>query len=207
MASTTQYGIDTITPITTTILPCLGRNMLGFAGRYYSRTTEIQGKVLTQSEALVISNGGMQIVTLYEDDPIDYTYFSAARGTADANGALAQAANAGQPSGTAIYFTVDYDAGPDEIAGNITAYFQAVAEAFGDIMLVGVYGSGAVCAAITGAGLAQYSWLAQSTGWSDSSQYTQYSIKQGPTQTLCGISCDSDVSNGPFGAFSICKQS
>jgi len=71
----------------------------------------------------------LKIVAVYEDGPTSYSYFSASRGTADAGGAIQQAEAVGQPKGSAIYFTVDYDAASDEISGNITAYFEAVAAA------------------------------------------------------------------------------
>ena len=64
-----------------------------------------------------------------------------------------------------------------------------------------MYGSGAVCSAITGAGLAQLAWLAQSTGWSGYSQFTAWVIKQGPEQSICGLNSDSDIAQGAFGAF------
>ena len=69
--------------------------------------------------------------------------------------------------------------------------------------VVGVYGSGAVCAAITGAGLAQLAWLAQSTGWSGYAQFTNWVIKQGPEQPVCGLSSDSDIAHGSFGEFMV----
>ena len=195
-------GVDSSSACTSSSIECLLSSGISFVGRYYSRTTHIEGKKLTASEAQLISNAGLQLVTVYEDGPTSYSYFSASRGAQDAAGALEQAAAIGQPAGSAIYFTVDYDAASSEIAGNITAYFQAIAGALGDYQ-VGVYGSGSVCAAITEAGLAKYAWLAQSTGWSGYSAFTAWSIKQGAEGSVCGLNSDTDTAQGDFGAFTL----
>ena len=184
-------------------LACLQSNSIAFVGRYYSRTTQIAGKKLTQSEAQLILSAGIRLVTVYEDGPTAYSYFSATRGTADATGALQQAAAIGQPAGSAIYFTVDYNAASNEIAGNITAYFQALKQTFNETYQVGVYGSGSVCAAMKSAGLATYAWLAQSTGWSGYSTFQEWSIKQGAEQSVCGLNSDTDVALNDFGGFSL----
>jgi hypothetical protein len=194
-------GVDASSACTSSTVTCLQSEGISFVGRYYSRTTQIAGKKITASEATLLSDSGLQIVTVYEDGPTSCEYFSATRGTADADGALQQAQAIGQPQGSAIYFTVDYDASSSDIAGNITAYFQAVAAALKGTYTVGVYGSGSVCAAITAAGYAQLAWLAQSTGWSGYSQFTEWAIKQGPEQSICGLNSDSDIAQGDFGAF------
>ncbi|HEU4886922.1 MAG TPA: glycoside hydrolase domain-containing protein [Thermoanaerobaculia bacterium] len=196
-------GVDASSACTSSTITCLQSEGISFVGRYYSRTTHIEGKKLTQSEAALLSAARLQIVTVYEDGPTSYSYFSASRGTADAGGAIEQAEAIGQPKGSAIYFTVDYDAAPDEITGNITAYFEAIAAALNGTYVVGVYGSGAVCTAITEAGYAHFAWLAQSTGWSGYSQFNTWAIKQGPEQPICGLNSDSDVANGEFGAFTV----
>jgi hypothetical protein len=200
---TTISGVDSSSPCTSSTITCLQAAGIAFVGRYYSRTTQIAGKVLTPSEAQLISNSGIQIVAVYEDWPTSYSYFSAARGSADAGGALTQAAAAGQPSGSAIYFTVDYDAAASDIAGNITAYFQSIVATIAGAYDVGVYGSGSVCAAITAAGLAKFAWLAQSTGWSGYSQFTDWAIHQGPETAVCGLNSDTDIAHGAFGGFRV----
>jgi hypothetical protein len=198
----TLSGVDSSSACTSSAIECLQSGGISFVGRYYSRTTHIEGKKLTASEAQLISNAGLQLVTVYEDGPTSYSYFSASRGSEDAAGAVAQAAAVGQPAGSAIYFTVDYDAADDEIAGNITAYFEAIAAAL-DGYQAGVYGSGAVCTAIMNAGLATYAWLAQSTGWSGYSEFTGWAIKQGAEGSVCGLDSDTDTARGDFGAFTL----
>lgn len=196
-------GVDSSSACTSSSIACLLSSGMSFVGRYYSRTTHIEGKKLTQSEALLISQSGLQLVAVYEDGPTSADYFSAARGTEDADGAITQAQAVGQPIGSVIYFTVDYDATSSDIAGNITAYFSALDAALSGMYVVGVYGSGAVCTAMTAAGLAQIAWLAQSTGWTGYSQFTNWAIKQGPEQSVCGLNSDSDIAHGEFGAFTV----
>ena len=197
----TLTGLDTTTQVTADVAAELVQNGYSFVGRYYSRTTKIPGKKLTGAEAVIICDAGLQLVAVYEDGPTSYSYFSADRGTADAQGAIAQAASVGQPNGSAIYFTVDYDAAASEIAGEITSYFQAVREAIGDQFIVGVYGSGATCAAILTAGLAELAWLSCSTAWSGSKTFTGWAIKQGDPETILGLNADPDQAIDDFGAF------
>jgi len=196
-------GLDSSSACDQTALTCLQNQGMQFIGRYYSRTTQIPGKKLTPAEAQLISLSGLTIVAVYEDGPTSYSYFSASRGSADALGAVTQARAVGQPSESAIYFTVDYDATVSDIAGNITTYFQAIVAAMAGQYRVGVYGSGAVCQSILDSGLASLAWLAQSTGWSGYSSFTSWSIKQGREQTICGLNADADVARGDFGQFGV----
>ena len=198
----TINGIDSSSACTQEALDCLVSKGIQFVGRYYSRTTQIPGKKLTLAEAQLISAAGLSIVTVYEDGPTSYAYFSAARGTADGAGAIQQAAAIGQPSMSPIYFTVDYDAQPGEISGNILAYFQALAAALQNQYAVGVYGSGAVCTAMLQSGFATIAWLAQSTGWSGYSTFNNWAIKQGAEQSVCGLNSDLDVAR-TYGGFTI----
>lgn len=201
--TTTLSGCDSSSACTEDTISCLQENGLSFVGRYYSDTTHITGKKLTAVEAQLLSSAGIDIVTVYEDAPTSYDYFSASRGTKDANGALAQALSVGQPQESAIYFTVDYDAPQSDIDGNITAYFEAVAAAIGTQYVVGVYGSGDTCTAILQSGYAQLAWLAQSTGWGGYHDFTDWVIKQGNEGSICGLNSDSDVAQGDFGAFRV----
>lgn len=197
----TLVGLDATTRCTPDVAKQLKDNAYQFVGRYYSRTTKIDGKKLTRDEALVISQAGLQLVAVYEDGPTSYSYFSAGRGTQDAQGAMAQAAQVGQPQGTAIYFTVDYDAKPNEIAGEITNYFKALNAAIAGKYIVGVYGSGATCQSMLSAGLAKLSWLSCSASWLGTKTFTGWAIKQDNPKTIFGLNADPDLANPNLGAF------
>lgn len=194
-------GVDASSPCSKTTVECLTNAGITFVCRYYSRTTKIKGKKITTAEAKRLSAAGIEIVAVYEDGPTAYKYFSASRGSKDANGALEQASGIGQPEGSAIYFAIDYDAAKSEIAGNITRYFEAVKKTIDGRYAIGVYGSGAACAAMLDAGLATYAWLAQSTGWSGYKKFTDWSIKQGPEETVCKLNSDTDIGKADIGGF------
>lgn len=196
-------GVDSSSACDATSIECLQSNGIAFVGRYYSRTTQIQGKKLTPAEAQLLSTADLAIVAVYEDGPTSASYFSADRGVADANGAIAQAAGVGQPNGSAIYFTVDYNAAAADISGVISQYFAAVKETIGSAFEVGVYGSGAVCSAMLSAGYASLAWLSQSTAWTGSSDFTDWTIKQGPEQSVCGLNSDTDVARRGYGGFKV----
>ena len=199
----TLSGCDSSSACTQSAIDCLKEKGYSFVGRYYSDTTHISGKKLTAEEAQLLSSNGIDVVAVYEDAPTEASYFSASRGTKDANGALSQALAVGQPHGSAIYFTVDYDAASSDIAGAITDYFKAIAETIGTQYVVGVYGSGNTCTAILKSGHAKLAWLAQSTGWGGYHSFSDWAIKQGAEQSVCGLNSDLDEAQGEFGAFRV----
>ena len=193
---------------------CLQQAGIGFVFRYYSLTTQQAQKRLTKAEADLLSAAGLQIGVVYEDKPDVVSYFSSARGQQDGRNAFRYASQLPQPTGSAIYFAVDYDASPGDVAGVITDYFngvvqglsQARAVAGGPSYAIGVYGSGLVCGSITsnvsGVSLA---WLAESTGWDGSSSYSGWDVKQSiAAAALCSLGVDDYegcVAPGDFGGF------
>lgn len=186
---------------------CLAANGYEFVGRYYSVN---QWKVLTADEAQMLCGAGLALVALYEDGGTD---FSTAQGEANAATALEQAAAAGQPAGSAVYFAVDYDAGADDISGSIIPYFRAIRPVLTkQLYAVGVYGSGLVCSSLLNAGLVTYTWLSQSTDFQGSSSYTTWTIHQLPTITLyytsegqeSPLTVDPDVAQSfKYGSFTV----
>jgi hypothetical protein len=176
-----------------------------FIARYYAHRGS---KRLSPAEAKLVSAEGLELVAVWEDAPTNAGYFSRARGVDDGTSAYHAALLTGQPAGSGIYFAVDYDASQTAIAGSISDYFRGIADGFVAIAgatrpsyRIGVYGSGATCGAITGHGLASLSWLAQSTGWSGSSTYPAWNIKQGAGTTLLGLDIDPDEAKDDYGGF------
>jgi hypothetical protein len=196
-------GFDT-TQDTTPHVAAIKANEYDFVARYLSQS---HWKVVGAAEAAAITAGGLGLVLVYEDGPTASNYFSFGRGQADGVRAAQQASLIGAPSDTVLYFAVDYDASTADIEGVITQYFNGVADAVksfaaanGNAYAAGVYGSGATCNAITGAGLARCSWLAQSRGWSGHDTYTGWSIRQGMPAVIAGLSVDPDDAIGDYGA-------
>jgi len=193
-----KNGISTNQNVTAAA-SCLKQAGIDFAFRYYSTTTTQPDKRLTLAEANAILVAGLILAIVYEDGPTTVSYFSNARGQQDATNAFNTALSIGQPSGSAIYFTVDYDAPPADISGPILDYFQGIQQALqvasggGSITFdIGVYGSGDVCAFIKQqSAIAKYSWLSESTGWSGSKTYADWDVNQAvPTSDLCGFTAD-----------------
>ena len=149
-----------------------------FVGRYYNINNP--SKNLTLAEAKALSAAGIAIIAVWENGyPTEASYFSHDVGVYDGTSAYYYAHKTiGQPSGNPIYFAVDYDASTADLASGIIPYFQGIADGFNAISSnspvypVGIYGSGLVCQALLGQNLATYAWLAQSSGWQDSSSFT-----------------------------------
>lgn len=155
---------------------------------------------------------------MYEDRPTHVGYFSTSRGHFDGVNAYHTAVRIGQPSGSAIYFGVDYDATPQDIATAVSDYFRGIHKGFTDAALgttplysIGVYGSGACCDWIKGhLRIANYSWLAESTDWHGSHSYADWNIKQSiATTRLCGFtggvggSYENNISQNGIGGFAV----
>jgi hypothetical protein len=175
-----------------------------FVARYLSRSS---WKAITANEAQQLAGAGLAVVLVYEDAPTSADYFSNARGQVDSARAAQQANALGAPDGTTIYFAVDYDTSDSDLNGAINQYFQGVNSGFSSFASggnaryrVGVYGSGASCMSVTGAGLASQGWLAQATGWRGHGSYTSWSISQAMPGQACGLSVDPDTATGDYEA-------
>jgi hypothetical protein len=191
---------------------CLKQAGVDFVFRYYSLTTHQPEKRLTKPEADALSAAGLQLGVVYEDGPTDARYFSNSRGQQDGANAYHYASLLKQPTGSAIYFAVDYDASAGDVQGVITDYFNGVVQGMtkasgGNLSyLVGVYGSGLVCGSIkSNVSGVTFAWLAESTGWTNSFAYDDWDVKQiVATSPLCSLTiqgyedCQSD---GEFGGF------
>jgi hypothetical protein len=156
---------------------------IDFAIRHY---THQAGKSLSLAEARALTDAGIQIGAVWETPDAHLSYFSRAQGCADGAAAFLMAQSViTQPSGSAVYFAVNFDADTAEIAGPVTRYFEGVNQAFQAASAVerqyqvGVYGSAACCAAMVAGGLATLSWLADETV-----DYAGYSLKQLDGATL-----------------------
>lgn len=100
-------------------------------------------KGLTADEVKAISDAGLEIVSVFETVPTQVSYFTHDQGKQDAQDASKYAKALGQTKGSAIYFTVDYDAQGKDL-GEILDYFSAVAESIDPSFKLGAYGSYAV---------------------------------------------------------------
>ena len=181
---------------------------LDFVARYY-RSPASRWPPLTPAEAQRLSALGVKIVTVWEWHSHDPAYFSYTSGYSDAMSAYAQAKAVGQPTGSAIYFAVDYNATSSDISGPIDQYFRGIAAGLTAAgnghpeYKVGVYGSGSVCDAMRRAGLAQYAWLTNSTSWAGTLNYDDWNIRQGGHFSVLSFDHDSDEAKDDYGGFRV----
>jgi hypothetical protein len=148
---------------------------IDFVLRYYSNNAR---KNLSLGEARALSEAGLQIGVVWESGGVKSEFFNHVQGVADGSAAYLMACKSiGQPLGSAIYFAVDYDASAADIADCIGPYFAGVRAGFDAASKgaagyqIGVYGSGLCCQTLLSSGLADMSWLSQSTGFSGSKDY------------------------------------
>ena len=158
------------------------------------------------------TSNNISIWTIFQFWNNEPRWFSDALGRKDAARALFCARNVvGQPGGSAIYFSVDYDERGAHFDSNILPYFEAVSEVFNQFddasrYRIGVYGNGLVCRKLKDMGLVSYTWLSNSRAYAEHDSYlrsNQWSIAQNyGDPPVCGFDTDTDlVSSGGFGQF------
>ncbi|MEH7742318.1 glycoside hydrolase domain-containing protein [Bacillus subtilis] len=175
---------DTATIITAEKAQTLRNNGYKTVGRYLTgnvRTSSgLASKALTSKELAVILDAGLNIFPIYQDGGYESSYFVKDQGTRDAYSAASAARRLGFPSGTTIYFAVDFDAYDYEVTDKIIPYFQEIKSAFTKMQTfstapkyeIGVYGPRNICIRTSEAGLTKYSFVANmSTGFSGNLGY------------------------------------
>ena len=195
------------------LIDCMKARGIAAIGRYYTKNRG-NSKILTTDEARRLSDAGIRIWPVYQNRHRLPADFSATKGKQEAEDALDYAMNViNQPTGSGIYFSADFDATEAVFGSAIKPHFEAIAAAFaraGDPYRIGVYGSGAVCRSLLDLGLAQLSWLSQSSGFRGTQQFKasrRWNILQAlPVSDFCGFDDDVDpntinVDVGDFGGF------
>jgi len=204
---------------TTPKLPCLKSKGVTTVIRYYnfSNSPQLPHKRLEVPEAQALAASGMQIAVVFQQGQNSAPAFSDAKGFAAGVAAFGQARNKiGQPAGSGIYFSVDFDASTTEINQRVVPFFQGVRRAFdqesggGPSYRVGVYGSGLVSSILTSRGLIELTWLAMSRGFrgtKEALQAGEFHLAQVPPEKLlCGLDVDFNEANPArpdFGAFTL----
>jgi len=185
--------------------------------RYLSSINPRGAKCVQPAEARALAAAGIRLGLVCEGwgdfgtHGEDFPQISGQAGIRDGRFCVQYAPTVGAPAGACVFFAVDTDASSSQIMRFVLPYFQAIANAFkGSGLLVGVYGSGAVCEACVKAGLVTYTWLSQSMGWTNSRAYLAAKPKelvlvQGAVTRLANLDTDQDTSEnesaGSFGDF------
>lgn len=151
-------GIDCATPLTSAVASAFKSDGFEFACRYLVPSG---WKRLTKEEAVTINQAGLQVVSVFETTA-DRALGGRAAGLVDGRTAALTADAVGQPQGSTIYFTVDFDATSSQMPV-VVDYIRAASEAT-PAFTTGVYGSFAVVEAVRAAGACSKFW--QTYAWS-----------------------------------------
>ena len=186
---------------------CIKDAGFSFVCRYYKRTASS----LSRAEAMALSAAGLNVVVVVEiGSPTTAGYFSRAKGVEHGTFAYRKARDTiRQPPGSAIYFAADYDVSQADASGPVKAYFEGVLQGFnaesGDdpAYSIGVYSNGLACAYLLRHTAVTYAWLSMSTGFRGSRTFKGWNLHQLVGDRICGVSVDTDVSNGHGGGFRV----
>lgn len=142
-------------------------------GRYLTGTANGKRKFITFEEIKNIESAGLRVFPIYQDGGYKVQYFQNQRqGIVDAHTAITAAKRIGVPSGTTIYFAVDFDCYDYQMKSFIVPYFQKLnfvfnSETNNKKYKVGIYAPRYICSYISNKGLAEYSFVADmSSGYS-----------------------------------------
>lgn len=180
--------------------------------RYYNR--DQTPKVIGQAEFNAILATGLKLMIVHQRGGRDPAEYSADTAVADCTHCREFGAKRGQPSGSAIYFGVDFDISRADLKARVIPYFTALkaemARPTGQPQYrIGVYGSGMTCSTLLDAGLVDLCWLSQSTKFTGTPEFTaskRWNLLQLMPTTIAGLSVDPNIVGsvspdyGQFGA-------
>lgn len=179
-------AVDTTVSLSGAQARALQRQGIAAVGRYLGRKTHGWAKAITPAEARAITDAGLKIFSIWESNPTRAGYFTRAQGVSDARQAVEEARWVGQPGGSTIYFTVDYDAAPADLPA-ISAYLDGVREGLAGAYRLGVYGGLLVIHSVS----ADHYW--QTIAWSRGELSAKADVYQIEVDTvLAGMDVDID---------------
>lgn len=187
-------GIDCATKLTSANCQALRSAGIDAVGRYLGRNMD---KGLTLDELKNIQASNLKLFLIWETSPTKPSYFYYDKGVSDAQQALAEAIYLGAPQGVAIYFTVDYQAQPGDMA-SIKEYFHGIHTVMTGKYLVGAYGSYAVLGALKGADYPPDRYY-QTYAWSGGKQTANHIYQWSNDVHVVGIAVDQDYVNDNAG--------
>ena len=159
---------DTRFEMTQSRIDYLKNNGYQVVGRYLTNTPGgTLNKKLQEGEAIRIINNGLKLFLIFQESGTDLSYFTEARGAADARKAFNIAREYGIPRKNIIYFAVDTDPTDAQIKNIIIPYFKAVKNNMNSFYKVGVYATRNVCTQVLEHGCASSCFVSDmSTGFS-----------------------------------------
>lgn len=193
-------GIDSSATLTDANVKTLKGHGVTHIGRYLGKKTHNWWKCMGPDEANIIKSNDVQIISIWEGDPTSVSKFTHEQGVLDATQAIEEAQYVGQPEGSAIIFTVDYDAQDVDLPA-IKTYFAAVRSVLGNKYRMGVYGSYRVIESVDA------DVYIQTVAWSNGQISSKANVyqKQDDT-TLSGIAVDIDEIISDCGAWPVTQH-
>jgi len=165
----------------------------------YIGSTSNPDKYIHAEEARRIGLAGMKLACVFEiwggADNFSHGDITAANGARYGAFAKQWMETVGAPRGAAVYFAIDTDASDIQIRNVVLPFFQAAKQALGPDYRMGVYGCGAVCAAVLDGGLASLAWLSNAMGWNGSRAFRdskRWVLLQHLPATIAGLDTDPD---------------
>lgn len=155
--------------------------------RYHSSGPN--SKNITADEAKFLSREGFGMITVFQDGARDISRFSYAKGQAAGTNAIASAKAIGQPDGSSIFFSVDYDATPDDIGGAVRDFYKGIRDVIGKRFLIGAYGGGALHARLLEDRLIDLAWISMSRAFQGTEGFfysNRWAMRQLPPEQMHG---------------------
>lgn len=190
-------GFDCSTPLNTRTAALFASQGFKFVCRYLAPFGS--WKRLTAQEAILCSNAGLWIVSVFERGAKS-ALAGASQGKEDGALALKYAKEVGQPEGTVIYAAVDTDVNASHYSV-IEAYLRAFDEQIIGYEL-GVYGEYEICEVMRTRGVVKKVW--QTYAWSRGAKVDDPNVYQYENDVIeNGIGIDRDESNGNAGGWKV----
>lgn len=163
-------GADCVMTITAERLATLRGAGYTHFGRYLTNTPDQDlDKCIKQGELERIFASGGRVFPLFQTGGAQVSHFTYKRGEQVGEEAAIAAWAYGIPSSSTLYFSVDFDALPNQVTDSVVPYFQGVKQRLGRTgrtYRVGIYGPRDVCRRIVAEGLAESSFVSDmSTGY------------------------------------------
>jgi hypothetical protein len=190
-------GFDCATPLNAKTAALFVEQGFTFVCRYLAPYGS--WKRLTASEAVLCTNVGLWIVSVFERGA-NNALAGATQGKEDGILALEYAKEVGQPEGTVIYAAVDTDVNSAHYNA-IEEYLRAFDEQISGYEL-GVYGEYEICEEIKNRGVVNKLW--QTYAWSRGLKVVDPNVYQYENDIIKnGIGIDRDESNGDAGGWKV----
>lgn len=147
--SRSAKGCDTSTRLDQNKIETLKNHGYEIVGRYLTNVENgTLDKKMTKSEVELILKNGLSIFPIFQEYGAENSAFNQQQGYTHAQKAVQAAYDLCIPSGTTIYFAVDYDPQEAEITNYVYPYFKGINQYFSQIdspYNIGVYGTRNVC--------------------------------------------------------------